>query len=361
MLEEAEVVSGPNRKTPMAAEQKPEHEKELGEIRREVIEARNLVIKTDNLLKNLHAEVKAIGKRHEDFQRRQWISSGVAYALFAVLSVGGAFLLVSSSSSNANEERARLQKKVEELGGELEKLRADAAAVQGAQRAASDVYKMMTTLPGDERLKGIDALVKLDTSRLTALERQALNDRAVLLRKEIGDAAFERGKTAYRRNDMATVIAELSRFVVMNPPEPELVEASFYLGVAYNQTRQHEQAVPLLARFVESDRRARMRDYAMLLLAQSYQETNQLDKAESTARDAIGTYPASEFLPQFRGRLSSIRRAQSGTTGTTPGAPAQPAAAAAQPAAQQPAATPPAAQPPQPLPLQPAPQATPTP
>lgn len=352
MLEEAEVISGPNRKTPMAAEQKPEHEKELGEIRREVIEARNLVIKTDNLLKNLHAEVKAIGKRHEDFQRRQWISSGVAYALFAVLSVGGALLLVSSSSSSANEERARLQKRVEELSGELEKLRADAAAVQSAQRSASEVYKMMTTLPGDERLKGIDALVKLDTSRLTALERQALNDRAVLLRKEIGDAAFERGKSAYRRNDMATVIAELSRFVVMNPPEAELVEASFYLGVAYNQTRQHERAVPLLARFVEGDRRARMRDYGMLLLAQSYQETNQLEKAESTVRDALATYPASEFFPQFRGRLSSIRRAVNGTTASAP---------AQQPAAAQPAAPPPAAQPQQPLPLQPAPQAAPTP
>jgi TolA-binding protein len=356
MREEAEVISGPNRKTPMAAEQKPEQDKELAEIRREVIEARNLVIKTDNLLKNLHAEVKSIGKRHEDFQRRQWISSGVAYALFAVLSVGGAFLLVSSSSSNATEERARLQKKVDELSGELEKLRADAAAVQSAQRVASDVYKMMTTLPGDDRLKGIDALVKLDTSRLTALERQALNDRAVLLRKEIGDAAFERGKTAYRRNDMATIISELSRFVVMNPPEPELVEASFYLGVAYNQTRQHEQAVPLLARFVEGDRKARQRDYAMLLLAQSYQETNQLDKAEATARDALATYPASDFLPQFRGRLSSIRRATTGTTGTAASAPAQPAAAAP-PAAEQPAA----AQPPQPLPLQPVPQATPTP
>ena len=85
MREEAEIISGPNRKMSMAAETKPEQNKELSEIRKEVIEARNLVIKTDSLLKNLHAEVKAIGKRHEDLQKRQWISSGVAYAIFAAL------------------------------------------------------------------------------------------------------------------------------------------------------------------------------------------------------------------------------------------------------------------------------------
>ena len=90
MREPAEVVSGPTRKMSMASEQKADVEKELTEIRKEVIEARNLVIKTDNVLKNLHAEVKAVSKRHEDWQRKQWISSGVAYALFAILAVGAA-------------------------------------------------------------------------------------------------------------------------------------------------------------------------------------------------------------------------------------------------------------------------------
>ena len=43
-----------------------ETDKGLDDIRREVIESRNLVIKTDNLLKNLHAELKVVGKRQEE-------------------------------------------------------------------------------------------------------------------------------------------------------------------------------------------------------------------------------------------------------------------------------------------------------
>ena len=119
MREEAEIISGPNRKMSMAsataAESKPEQNKELSEIRKEVIEARNLVIKTDSLLKNLHAEVKAIGKRHEDLQKKAWISSGVAYAIFAALCVAGAVVVTSARSSNAGAERERLEKTVAEL------------------------------------------------------------------------------------------------------------------------------------------------------------------------------------------------------------------------------------------------------
>jgi tetratricopeptide (TPR) repeat protein len=344
MREEAEIISGPNRKMSMAAaaETKPEQSKELSEIRKEVIEARNLVIKTDSLLKNLHAEVKAIGKRHEDLQKRQWISSGVAYAIFAALCVAGAVMVSSARTSTAGAERERLEKTVAELTTQLEKQRGDTAAVANAQRAATEVFRLMTTLPGDERLKGVDELVKLDTSKLTQLERQALNDKAAQLRREIGDAAFERGKAAFRRNDMKMTIEEMSRFVAMNPPAEQLMDASFFLGIAYNMEKKHDLAVPQLARFVEGDKKAKNRDYAMLLLAQSYQETGQLEKAVQTATDGVAQHPASEFIPQFRGRLATLRRTMAG--GTEAAAPAaRPAAPAAQPAA-------PAAQPTAPAP-----------
>ncbi|WP_309897477.1 outer membrane protein assembly factor BamD [Archangium sp.] len=330
-----------------AAETKPEqgsNSKELSEIRKEVIEARNLVIKTDSLLKNLHAEVKAIGKRHEDLQKRQFISSGVAYAIFAALCVAGAVMVSSAKTSTAGAERERLEKTVAELTSQLDKQRGEATASQNAQRAAADVFRLMTTLPGDERLKGVDELVKLDTTKLTALERQALTDKAAQLRREIGDAAFERGKAAFRRNDMKTTIEEMSRFVAMNPPAEQLMETSFFLGVAYNMEKKHDKAVPLLARYIESERKAKNRDYAMLLLAQSYQETNQYEKSVQTVNDGVTQHPASEFIPQFRGRLATVRRLMNG------GEAAQAAAPAAQPAAPAPA---PAAQP---ATAQPAPQ-----
>ncbi|HVE85860.1 MAG TPA: tetratricopeptide repeat protein [Myxococcales bacterium] len=360
--ERVEILAGPTRKLSMSQE-KNDFEKELGEIRKEVIESRNLVIKTDNLLKNLHAEMKMVGKQQVDFQKRQWISSAAAYVAFAVIAVGGGLMIASARTAGAGADRDRLEKQVTDLTQQVDKQRADAQALASAQKSAADVYKMMTTLPGDDRLKGVDLLLKLDTSKLSFLERQALNDKAEQLRREIGQAAFERGKAAFRRNEWPAVITDLGRFVAMNPAQQDLVEASLFLGVAYNQTRKHEQAVPLLARFVAEDRKSKVRDYAMLLLAQSYQETSQLDKAAQTARDALGQYPNSEFAGGLKSRLSSVKRAQGGnpdpadpagvTVGTaapTPGAPAPaaPAPAAAKPPA--PAPAPAAAKAPAPAP-----------
>jgi len=316
------------------AQEKPELDRELSEIRKEVIESRNLVIKTDNLLKNLHAELKMVGKRQEDFQKHLWISAGAAYVMFTALAVGGAVVASSYRTAAANDERQRLETQVAEVTQREEKARVEAQAVLSAQKAAGDVYKMMTTLPGDDRLKGVDQLVKLDTTKLSALERQALSDKAEVLRKEIGQGAFERGKAAFRRNELSASVTELNRFLALNPEKADLLEASFFIGVAYNQLRKHDQAVAPLARFVNEDRRSKQREYAMLLLAQSYQETDQGEKALQTARDALGTYPAGEYQAQFKQRISSVKRSQAeGADPAAAPAAAPPAAVAPAPAA----------------------------
>ncbi len=63
-------------------------DKELADIRREVIESRTLVIRADNQLKTLHAEVKTVGRRLDAAIAHQRMASAAAYALFALLAVG---------------------------------------------------------------------------------------------------------------------------------------------------------------------------------------------------------------------------------------------------------------------------------
>lgn len=300
------------------AEEKGELEKELGEIRREVIESRNLVIKTDNLLKNLHAEVKAVGKWQADQQRKQWISSGVVYALFAILAGTFAFALSAARASSIGSERDHLQKQVGELSTQLDKQKAELTANASAQRAAGEVYKMMTELPGDERLKGIDAYAKLDTSRLSALEKSALRDRADLLRHEVGEATFERGKAAFRKNDMKEVVAALTRFQAMNPPTDELHDSEFFLGVAYNTLKKHDLAVEQLTKFVSGDKKSHSRDYGMTLLAQSLEQTGAYEKALAVAREGLSTYPNSQFAGMLRHRIGSVNKSISLAKGEAP-------------------------------------------
>ncbi len=314
-------------------------ERELAEIRREVIEGRNLVIRTDNLLKTLHSEMKGFGARQKEFERRQMLSSAAAYALFALLAGTAAVLASGVRASVASGERDKAVTELKTLTQTLEKERANQAAVAAARRSASEAYRMMIELPGDRRLEGLAALAKVDQSKLDPLERQALADRATALRHELGQTAFERGKAAFRRNEWAAATEDLSRFLTMQPSEPEQLEASFMLGNALMQQRKYEQAIAPLKQFVEKDRRSKNREWAMTLLAQAYEQTGKPDQAAAVAREALAMYPASQFTPMLKARLSASRRALSSAEGADagvaagPAGDATPAVAGAQPTA----------------------------
>ena len=75
---------------------------ELALLRKEVIEARNLVIKTDNLLKNLHAELKQMGRKHDEQEKRHWMTSVTAYVAFAILAAAGAFAYARAEVRSAS-------------------------------------------------------------------------------------------------------------------------------------------------------------------------------------------------------------------------------------------------------------------
>jgi TolA-binding protein len=315
-------------------------DKSLDDIRREVIESRNLVIKTDNLLKNLHAELKLVGKRQEDFERRQWISSGVAYLGFLALCVAGAFLVSSARTSNAAAEKERLDKQVGELTQKIDQQKNEMQASQASEQRAAEVYRQMTTGVGDDRLRAVDALARLDTKTLSPFAQRALQDRATLIRKEVGGGMLERGRKAYLKNEWGPAAEEMQRFLALNPPEDEAWEATYALGYSLFQLHKIDQALPLLEKYAGGDKKLKNRDYAMLMLVQVYDQTGQKDKGTELCRDALNQYPNSEFANGFRMRLKRVEApAGQGTatpTATAPAAaPAQaPAAAPAEPARQ---------------------------
>ncbi|MCU0700228.1 MAG: tetratricopeptide repeat protein [Myxococcaceae bacterium] len=299
--------------------------KSLEEIRREVVEARNMTIKTDNALKSLHAELKVVSNQQADFQKRTWFSTGAAYLGFLGVCVAGAVALSGARAASATDQKQRLEAQVGELTAQLDKQKAEAAAVEKAEKAAADVYKMMTTLPGEERLKGVEALAKLDLTRLSPLTQKALQDRATLLRKEVGASVLERGKAAFRRSDWPETIEQLGRFLAMNPAEEDALDASFFLGNAYFQSRKYDEALKPLTRFVEGDKKARTRDFALIMLMQSNDMLGNKDKAVEYAKEGWQTYPASEFRMQFINRLQ--RATQPAATPQAPAAPVAPPAA----------------------------------
>lgn len=315
-------------------------DKGLDDIRREVIESRNLVIKTDNLLKNLHAELKLVGKRQEDFQKRQWVSSAVTYLGFLGLCIGAAVFVSNARVGAVASDREKLEKQVAELNSQVERLKSESQVAQAAEQRAAEVYKQMTTLTGDDRLRAIDALGKLDVTKVSPFAQRALQDRAALLRKEIGGGMFERGMKAYRKSEWSAAADELSRFLALSPPEDDATEATYSLGYSLFQQKKHDAALPWLQKYVAGPKSSKNHDYAMIMLIQAYDALGQKDKAIETARDGMAHHSDSEFASGYRNRIKRAENEKAATGAAAPTAPAE-APVAAKPAA--PTAPPPAA------------------
>ena len=148
----SEEISTP-RSVPPVVEHQPAAECDLSDLRREVIESRNLVIKTDNLLKNLHAELKQMGRKQEMFESRHWMTSIVAYIIFTVLIGLGAFSLSRAEIRVAREEASANESKVHQLT--LKRARAHNQRWRDVQVP----YQSYARTPGFARaLEGLDAL-----------------------------------------------------------------------------------------------------------------------------------------------------------------------------------------------------------
>jgi TolA-binding protein len=283
----------------------------LAELRKEVIEARNLVIKTDNLLKNLHAELKLTARKQEQFERRHLATSATALIIFALLATVGAYMYARSeihavrTESSANEAQAKTR------GQEVEKLRqADSARAATSEKA----LRIFDQLSSDKAGPQLDAALieagKLDKSLMTPLEARAIEDKEAQLKSKVAQDCHDRGMRAFRNRDFRTAATELGRYVELMPNGPETPLANYWLGESRSQIRDFQGAVGPLEAFMKASPGAKSLDWASVLLGVAYEETGQWAKAADVYTKAIDKFPASIHTPQMRARLKKVPAAQ---------------------------------------------------
>jgi TolA-binding protein len=296
----------------------------MAELRKEVVEARNLIIKTDNLLKNLHAELKQMGRKQEMFESRHWMTSIVAYVIFTVLIGLGAFSLSRAEIRVAREEASANESKVHQLTQDLEKLRAGEAARREASEKAARVYDLLgTEKEGPGLNQAMSQAVHLDRQLVSSLESKAIDDRAAGMKGRMAQAALDRGNRAFRANDWGTAAQELTRYLELEPKAEDNV-VYFRLGNALTQTKDFAKAIAPLETFLKNTGGTKTAQYAGFLLGTAYEETGKADKARAAYERAASLYPGSEFAPMIRNKLRHLSgSAASAPATTTPAAPAE--------------------------------------
>src|SRR5262245_19025647 len=116
---------------------------ELQEIKREIVESRGLIIKTNNLTNALAAYLKSISKRQLGFERRAFWNSASANVLFVLVVIGVVKLAWDARVDAVQAETKGARERIAKMEAEFKEMQKKSDERTRAESAAAAFYELV--------------------------------------------------------------------------------------------------------------------------------------------------------------------------------------------------------------------------
>src|SRR5215210_7732235 len=120
-----------------------EVDEELREIKREIIESRGLVIKTNNLTNALSADIRSIAKRQQTYERRITWNSATSYVVFVLVVFAALKLAMDARIDQLKGDGEHRQKEIARLNDELTRAREREKERETADERGAKLYELI--------------------------------------------------------------------------------------------------------------------------------------------------------------------------------------------------------------------------
>jgi TolA-binding protein len=276
---------------------------ELREIKREIIESRGLVIKTNNLTNALSADIKSIAKRQQGYERRLAWNSATAYVVFVVVvfaalkfAVDARVEAIDATSKHLRDENARYKQELDEL-----KQRDDER--KAAELEAAKFYDLLKQGKRADLIRGWEAM---KAKPLTTAEAELLGDAVEKARAELATQLYLQGMESSRLQrwqEAASAFEESLRYqesgAVSQPARLELASA-------YRKLRKQKDAIAVLLPLTEQGSDKEVQDDALEQLAWCQTEIEAWNDAKNTWRTLLRRFPDSHYAGEAKLALQSL-------------------------------------------------------
>src|SRR5689334_20825278 len=138
---------------------------ELRDIKREIVESRGLIIKTNNLTNALAADLKSIAKRQMSYERRAFWNSASANVLFVVVVIGVVKLAWDARVDAVQAETKGAREKIAKYEADRKELQQRNDARTKAEGDAAAFYELIRAERRQEVIDGFEGLRKLPLTR----------------------------------------------------------------------------------------------------------------------------------------------------------------------------------------------------
>ena len=280
-----------------------EVDEELREIKREIIESRGLVIKTNNLTNALSADIKSIAKRQQTYERRLSWNSATAYVVFV--------LVVFTALKFAWDARVdAIKSETEQKSADNERFRKEAREAQKRDedraRAESKAAQFYELVRQGKRVDLVEGYEGIKREPLSKMEQAVFADAVERARNELAAQLFQQGMEkvrVQRWQEAATALEESLKYKEDSTIAPNVRLA---LADAYRHLSRQKDAIPLLNQLSEAVLDKEIQDDALYLLAGCQTDLQEWNDAKTTWRSLIRRFPDSHYAGEAKMQLASL-------------------------------------------------------
>jgi TolA-binding protein len=276
---------------------------ELRELKREIIESRGLIIKTNNLTNALSADIKSIAKRQAGYERRLFWNSATAYIVFVIVVFIALKLAWDARVDAVRAETEQTRAAAAQLRKELrEAQQRDEDRARAEARAAS-LYEVVRQNKQAELVETYDGL---DKNLLTKTEARVFADAADRARNDLSILAYQNGlehARVGRWNEARVALEDSLRHKDTAAHSPA---ARYHLADAFRHLGRQREAIPILMQLSEASADKEYLDDATYLLAQCFVDIQAWNDAKTSLRSFIRRFPSSPYANEVRTQLADI-------------------------------------------------------
>jgi TolA-binding protein len=281
-----------------------EVDEELREIKREIIESRGLVIKTNNLTNALSADIRSIAKRQQMYERRITWNSATSYVVFVLVVFAALKLAMDARIDQLKGESETRVKDIARMKDELSRAGQRETDRQTADERAAKFYELV------RQGKRADLVAQWDQVKGQSLSKAELAmfaDAVERAKNELAGQLYQQGMDkvrVQRWQEAASAFEESIKY-----REDSAIAPSVKLGLAdaYRHLNRQKEAIPILTALAENAVDKEVHDDALYMLAYSQMDIQAWNDAKNTWRTLIRRFPESRFTPDAKLQLAQLQ------------------------------------------------------
>ena len=278
---------------------------EVRQIKKEIVESRGLIIKTNNLVNALGADIKSIAKRQAGYERRLNWNSGVAIAVIGVLSFVGLKLYFDAQLSGVRTEMTDAETTVEQLERDLSD---EVRRASDRSTAATKAAKYYELIRARKRVAVVRDYPEMAKEALSPAEAAVFRDFERQFRQDLSLEAYQKGLALADAKKHGEAIKRFEESIELHPNGSHTPAVKHSLALSLRKEKRSAEAMVFAPQVADQTSDGALQPDGWWLVALCARDLDDLDTAREALKVLIKKWPRSALSREARPFLREVTR-----------------------------------------------------